>query len=177
MRDEALERGFAARDASAYEAAYRAFGARMRATALAVLRDPGAAGECVHDVFLHLWQRGTAYATARGSLEAFLVVCTRNRALTRIRDENRLRETALRVDAPAEYELDDDPIERERVARALERLTDAQSAVVRRAYYGGMTLSEVADDLAIPIGTVKGRLSDALRALRRTLVTEKNHAV
>ena len=144
----------------------------MQATALRILRDPDAARECVQDVFLYLWRSATAYSPERGSLEAFLVVCARNRALMRIRGENRARESARRVGEPSEYAMEEDPIERDRVRRALARLTDGQADVVRLAYYGGMTLAEVATDLAIPIGTVKGRLSAALRALRRELVVE-----
>lgn len=144
----------------------------MQVTAMRVVHDPEAARECVQDVFLHLWRRGSAYSAERGSLEAFLVVCTRNRALTRVRGENRERETGHQAYEPDEYTMEEDPIERERVRRALDRLTDGQADVVRRAYYGGFTLAEVAADLAIPIGTVKGRLSAALRALRRELVVE-----
>lgn len=144
----------------------------MQVTAMRVLHDPEAARECVQDVFLHLWVRGSAYSAERGSLEAFLVVCTRNRALTRVRGERRAKETVRHAYEPDEYTMEEDPIERERVRRALVRLTNGQADVVRRAYYGGMTLAEVAADLAIPIGTVKGRLSAALRALRRELVVE-----
>jgi len=144
----------------------------MRTAALRVLRDADAARECVQDVFLHLWRSGSAYSAQRGSLEAFLVVCARNRALTRVRGESRARETARRTDAPEDYTMEEDPIERERVQRALTRLTEGQADVVRLAYYRGMTLAEVAADLGIPIGTVKGRLSAALRALRRELTVE-----
>jgi RNA polymerase sigma-70 factor, ECF subfamily len=172
VRDASLESAFARRDASAYEAAYHAFGPRMHVAALRVLRDSDAARECVQDVFLHLWRSGSAYSAERGSLEAFLVVCARNRALTRVRGENRARETARRTDSPEDYTMEEDPIERERVQRALARLTEGQADVVRRAYYDGLTLAEVALDLAIPIGTVKGRLSAALRALRRELAVE-----
>jgi RNA polymerase sigma-70 factor, ECF subfamily len=172
VRDASLEDSFAKRDASAYEAAYRAFGSRMNATALRVLRDRDAARECVQEVFLHLWRSGSAYSPARGSLEAFLVVCARNRALMRVRGESRRREAAARADAPGDYSMEEDPIERERVRRALARLTEGQADVVRLAYYRAMTLAEVAAELAIPLGTVKGRLSAALRALRRELVTE-----
>jgi RNA polymerase sigma-70 factor, ECF subfamily len=172
VRDASLESAFAGRDATAYEAAYRAFGARMHAAAMRVLGDADAAGDCVQDVFLHLWRGGGAYSQERGSLEAFLVVCARNRALMRVRGESRGREAARRIDAPDAYRMEEDPIERERVQRALARLADGQVDVVRLAYYRGMTLSEVAAHLAIPIGTVKGRLSAALRALRRELVIE-----
>jgi RNA polymerase sigma-70 factor (ECF subfamily) len=172
VRDESIEDGFARRDAAAYDAAYRLFGARMQATALRLLRDREAAGECVHDVFLHLWRRATAYAAARGSLEAFLVTCVRNRALTVLRDGSRGQLATSRLDAPEEYVLGGDPIERARIARALSQLSEGQAGVVKLAYYRDMTLSEVAAELAIPIGTVKGRLSSALRALRRSLIPE-----
>lgn len=177
MRDGALEEGFARRDASAYEAAFYRYGPRMQATALRILRDRDLAGECVQDVFLHLWRRGTAYVTARGSLEAFLVTCVRNQALTVVRAAGRQRDTVVTLDPRDEYSMEEDPIERARIARAVEQLTDGQADVVRRAYYGAMTLSEVADELGIPIGTVKGRLSSALRALRRSLVPEQHDGI
>ena len=170
VRDGSLEGGFARRDAVAYELAYGAFGARMQTTALRILRDPEAARECVQEVFERLWRRGGDYSTARGSLEAFLVTCVRNQALTVVRSGNRRAETVQKTELPGQYTLEEDPIERERVARALAQLTEGQGDVVRLAYYRGMTLTEVAAELAIPIGTVKGRLSAALRALRRSLV-------
>jgi len=172
VRDAALEDGFARREADAYEAAYRRFGPRLYSTALRLLRDPEAARECVHDVFLHLWRRQNAYATQRGSLEAFLVTCARNAALTQLRTSTRGRAAIGKFAPEVAYEMEEDPIERERVARALEKLSSDQADIVQRAYYGGMTLSEVAADLTIPIGTVKGRLSTALRALRTSLVPE-----
>jgi RNA polymerase sigma-70 factor (ECF subfamily) len=48
--------------------------------------------------------------------------------------------------------------------------------VVRLAYYRAMTLSEVASQLQIPVGTVKARLSAALRALRRSLIPQAGDA-
>jgi RNA polymerase sigma-70 factor (ECF subfamily) len=177
VRDEALEDEFARRQSAAYEAAFRRFGARMHAAALRLLRDPEVARECVQDVFLHLWRSGTGYVAARGSLEAFLVTCARNRALTRLREGDRLRDATARLEPPGDYALEEDPIERDRIARAVAALTDGQAAVVQRAYFGGLTLTEVAAELAIPIGTVKGRLSSALRALRRELIPEAGDAV
>ena len=176
VRDAALEDGFARREADAYEVAYRSCGPRMYSTALRLLHDPEAARECVHDVFLHLWRRQNAYATQRGSLEAFLVTCARNAALTQLRSFGRGRAAIGKFPPEVAYEMEEDPIERERVARALEKLTSDQSDVVQRAYYGGMTLAEVAADLTIPIGTVKGRLSTALRALRASLIPENADA-
>jgi RNA polymerase sigma-70 factor, ECF subfamily len=175
VRDEPLDRAFERRDAAAYETAYQRFGDRLYTTALRLLRDPESARECVHDVFLHLWRRANAYAVARGGLEAFLVACVRNRALMQLRGNARGRASLERLGAPQAYTLEDDPIERERIAAALGRLTEDQAAVVQRAYYRGFTLSEVAADLAIPLGTVKTRLSAALQTLRRSLVPEASN--
>ena len=176
MREEWLGHAFARRDSAAYETAYRRYGARMHATALRLLRDRDAAQECVHDVFTHLWRRGTAYAPGRGTLEAFLVTCARNRALERLRDAVRGRAAIEKMDVPEEYVLEEDPIERERIARAISQLTEGQAAVVQLAYYRAMTLTEVAAQLQIPVGTVKARLSAALRALRRSLIPQVSDA-
>lgn len=175
MRDPALEDRFARHDANAYDAAYRAFGARMQATALRLLRDREAARECVQDVFLHLWRHPAGYVSARGSLEAFLVTCARNAALTRLRSGSRQQKMIGSLDPSQGYLMEEDPIERDRIARALAQLTEGQASVVERAYYRGMTLAEVATELAIPIGTVKGRLSSALRSLRRSLIPEASN--
>jgi DNA-directed RNA polymerase specialized sigma24 family protein len=143
VRDASLEDGFARHDAGAYEAAYRAFGPRMFATALRLLCDRESAHECVHDVALTQLRGGSRQAKMLGKL------------------------------APVDdYVMEEDLIERERIADAIARLTEGQAEVVDRAYYRGMTLAEVAAELAIPIGTVKGRLSAALRALRRSLIPE-----
>lgn len=170
MLGESLGERFARREAAAYETAYESFGGRMQATAIRLLGDREAAQECVHDVFLHLWRRRTAYVPARGSLEAFLVSCTRNRALGSIRSGSRGREAAAKLDVEMQYDMQEDPIERERIARAVAQLTEGQVSVVQLAYYRGLTLAEVAAQLAIPLGTVKARLSAALRSLRQQLV-------
>lgn len=170
MRDELLERAFERRDATAYETAYQRFGPRLRTIALRVLREPETSSECVQDVFLHLWRRG-GYSVRRGGLEAFLAVCVRNRALMEVRSSARARSSLERLKpGPEVYVLEEDPIERVRIERAISQLSEGQADVVALAYYRGLTLAEVAAELAIPLGTVKTRLSAALRALRRSLV-------
>jgi RNA polymerase sigma-70 factor, ECF subfamily len=170
VRDEPLERAFERREPTAYETAYQRFGPRLRTVALRVLRDREQSNECVHDVFLQLWRSG-GYSSRRGALEAFLAACVRNRALMQLRTAARGRSSLERMGPPrTEYTLEDDPIERARIERALAQLSDGQADVVALAYYRGLTLAEVAAELSIPLGTVKTRLSAALRALRRTLV-------
>jgi RNA polymerase sigma-70 factor (ECF subfamily) len=63
-----------------------------------------------------------------------------------------------------------DPIERERIARAIDALPAAQARTIQCAYFKGMTLTETASALGEPVGTIKSRLSAALRTLRGSLV-------
>jgi RNA polymerase sigma-70 factor, ECF subfamily len=172
QRDQALESAFSRGDAAAYETVYRLFGDRMYTTALHLLRDAGTARECVHDVLLQLWKRPDAYDRRRGDLEAFLVACTRNQALMRLRGDRRRRQVLERLDPAPDRTFDDDPIERERVARALARLPREQAEAIQLAYYRGFTLAQIAAERDLPLGTVKSRISAALRSLRLALVVE-----
>lgn len=167
----ALQSAFAAREPWAFEAAYEAYRRRLYGAAYAVLRDAGSAEDCVHDVLARLWRRGHAYTPARGSLEAFLVVCVRNEALARLR---RSHPHELAVDDDFEIPAataapEDDAAQRIDMARLLAHLNEPQQRVIRMAYYDGLTHEQIAKRIEEPVGTVKSRLSNALRALRALL--------
>jgi RNA polymerase sigma-70 factor (ECF subfamily) len=173
--ERAIERAFVSRESWAFEAAYRTHARHLVGAALSVLRDSQAAQDCVHDVLARLWQRGHGYRPERGSLGAFLVVCIRNEALSRVRrDANRSRiERSLAVDDAYTDEFGD-PVERDRIRRCVQTLGDDQRSAVLMAYFKHMTHEEIARELGIPLGTVKSRLSSALRNLRAALASEGN---
>jgi RNA polymerase sigma-70 factor (ECF subfamily) len=172
----AIEAGFVAHEAWAYEAAYDAYRRHLYGAALGVLRDPSDAEDCVHDVLMRLWRQGHAYSQARGSLEAFLVVCVRNEAISRRRrDVNRERITRERLRVVESAPPDDEPVvQRLDMARVLARLSDAQQQTLRMAYYDGLTHEQIAQRLGEPVGTIKSRLSNALRALRALAAQGRN---
>jgi RNA polymerase sigma-70 factor (ECF subfamily) len=63
---------------------------------------------------------------------------------------------------------EDEPLmERDAAIRALESLSDAEKRLLARAYFGGLTAREIAQDDGIPLGTVKTRLRTALIKVRR----------
>lgn len=171
LERHALEAAFVAREPWAFEAAYEAYRRHLYGAAFAVLRDAGNAEDCVHDVLIRLWRNGHAYTPARGSLQAFLVVCVRNEALSRRRRGiNRERIVREQFHAPANAPAPDEPAaQRVDMARLLSRLNDAQQHAVRMAYYDGLTHEQIAQQLGEPLGTVKSRLSNALRAMRAWL--------
>jgi len=158
-------------EGQAFEFAYRAHAARLRAVAFHVLGDRDAAEDAVQSALLRVWSAG-AYHPDRGALLPFLIACVRREALDVMRGARRRRDRELR--AVTDPVMPDptaaiDPIEARRVRGALDTLPAAQRDVVVRAYYGNRTLSEVAGELGIPLGTVKSRLASALRRLHDAL--------
>ena len=139
--------------------------------ALAVLRSPDDAEDCMHDVFVRLWQRRESFRPERGSLRSFLIACVRNEALSRRRAAARHREIEER-EASVQLSVDFEPVdhvEGARVRRALESLPAEQRRALELAYFGGLTHREIAGKLGEPLGTIKSRLALALRRLGREL--------
>lgn len=159
-------------DEPAFDFAYRAYGARLRAVAYDLLRDRDAAEDAVHGALVRVWSAG-AYRPERGALLAFLTACVRREALDALRGAKRRHLREVRASANDPVAVDDiaaiDPIEARRVRRALDGLPAVQREVIVRAYYGHRTLAEVAADTNLPLGTVKSRLSAALRSLHTAL--------
>jgi RNA polymerase sigma-70 factor (ECF subfamily) len=138
---------------------------------LHVLRGPDEAQDCVHDVFLRIWQHPESYREERGSFRSFLIACVRNEALSRRRTaaRHRAREERIAVDEPA-FELHVvDHVEAARVRRALDLLPQEQRRALELAYFGGLTHREIAAALGEPLGTIKSRVAMALRKLAREL--------
>lgn len=169
--ERALEAGFVAHSEWAFEAAYFAYRGLLYGAAYKVLADPSAAEDCVHDVLMRLWHRAGSYTSARGSLRAFLCVCVRNEALTRLRrartrgriDDDQARNT------PVSQMMEDQTVASMDLQHSLTSLSDVQRETIRLAYYEGLTHEEIARRLDEPVGTVKSRISNSLRRLRVVL--------
>ncbi|HEX3463410.1 MAG TPA: RNA polymerase sigma factor [Candidatus Elarobacter sp.] len=159
-------------DEPAFDRAYRAHAARLRAVAYDVLRDRDGAEDAVHAALIRVWSAG-AYRPERGALLPFLIACVRREALDALRGSKRRRLREVRASSGEPLAFDDtaalDPLEARRVRGALDALPGEQREVILRAYYGHRTLAEVAHDTNIPLGTVKSRLAAALRRLHVTL--------
>lgn len=172
--ENALESAFSQNERWAFEAAYAAYRRTMFGAAFGVLGDAQSAEDCVHDVLLRLWRSENAYRPARGRLEAFLAVCVRNEALARRRNEaNRLRIVAA---GSGEHRPHDDVAHLAQsvdVREAIARLNQAQQRVLAMAYFEGLPYEEIARQCGEPAGTIKSRLSNALKALRRQLSPEE----
>lgn len=86
----------------------------------------------------------------------------------RVRDE-KIGRRDIGVDFDEVAERAEVSIEHEKVVRALGSLSEIQREVVQMAYYGGFSHSELANQLGVPLGTVKTRLRDGMIKLREEL--------
>lgn len=164
-----------ARDQSALRELMDVYGGVVFGMAKRVLLDPNMAEEVAQDAFVALWRRPGAYDPARGSLQAFLLGVTRNKAIDLVRKEETIKRTKESLTselgtASKESSPHEGLVAREQVREALRALTDVQREAVVLAYFGGRTYREVAEELGIPEGTAKTRLRDGLTHLRRLMV-------
>ncbi len=146
----------------------------LLATAVRILGNQREAEDLVHDVLLEAWQKAGDYDRARGSVRTWLLVRLRSRALDRWRRAGRIKVQTMEARTlddilPA---LADDPgqsLDHARLRLAVQELPLAQRRVLELAYFEGLSSTEVAEQLAIPVGTVKSRTAAALAKLRAAM--------
>jgi RNA polymerase sigma-70 factor (ECF subfamily) len=162
-------------DRAAFEQLYARYARAVLGLALRRLGDREAAEEAVQEAFASVWRRAGSFRPERGAGAPWLYAVARNAITDRYR---------TRGDVPAEVpetaSPDDGPADRAeadwvalRVHRALELLPRAERDVIELAYWSGLSQSEVAGFLGIPLGTVKTRTRSALHRLAEALEGEE----
>jgi len=146
-----------------------------------MLQDQDEAEEVVLETFRIAWDRVAALGDEHEALMPWLLRVARNRAIDRLRRRGRWRRKTARAEAlgaigpaSAPFQEPDESAHpgwhvHESVHAALRALPQEQQQVVRLAYFAGRTHSEIAQELAIPVGTVKTRLRLAFAKLRVAL--------
>lgn len=160
-------------DQQALAALYDRYGGPVYSMALFILRSRPQAEEVTQSVFLRVWQRAEHWDPARGQLISWLLTLARYTAIDVLRREQ--RRPAL-LDAPlddlpqlaAQPNPTDDPVwhDGQLLRDLLGRLPAEQAQAIHLAFFNGMTHSEIAAALGLPLGTVKTRLRLALNKLR-----------
>jgi RNA polymerase sigma-70 factor, ECF subfamily len=171
VSDGDLIRRIARRDANAFEALYRRYSRPVFGLALRRLGDRMSAEDAVQETFAAIWRSARTYKPERGAGAPWLYAVARNAIVDRSRGRSETpgEGPELPSDEPSPAERAETSYTAWRVHRALETLGPNEREVIELAYYGGLSQSEVADYLNIPLGTVKtrtraglGRLADQL---------------
>src|SRR6186997_780482 len=161
-------------DSGAFELLYRRYARPVFALALRRLGDRGRAEDAVQETFASVWRSARSYRQERGPGAPWLYAVARNAIVDRRRALG--EPPAEPVDEAAK---DPGPPERAesswtawRVHRALGELPDNERQLIELAYWGGLSQSEIAQFLDVPLGTVKTRTRSALARLADLLEGE-----
>ena len=164
----------AGRDREAFEVIYRRYVRSVFGLALQRLRDRERAEDAVQEMFAAVWRSASSYKPERGPAAPWLYAIARNAIVDRVRarDDLPMEPPDVMSDEPGPAERAESSFVSWRVHRALETLPEREREVVELAYWSGLSQSEVASFLDIPLGTVKTRTRSALAHLADVLEGE-----
>jgi RNA polymerase sigma-70 factor (ECF subfamily) len=159
---------------TAFRELYQTYGPRVKAYMMRQGADAATADDLVQETLLTVWRKAALYADDRGSVATWVFAIARNLRIDRLRrevawlelPEGRLEEAS--PDVPADEAL----CEKERqirVGAVLAELPAEQRAVVLLSFVDGLSHSEIALQLGLPLGTVKSRMRLAYQRIRESL--------
>ena len=160
-------------DRAAFRRLYDGAAPLLYGVALRVTRQPSLAADAVHDAFLQVWRSAAQFDASRGSPQGWLVSLVRYRAL----DIGRRRARESGDDAmPEIVDTDPDPLARlqqsdegRALHACLSLLEEDRRRLIVLAFVDGLSHSEIAEQLAMPLGTAKSWIRRGLQSLRACL--------
>lgn len=161
-------------DSSALALLYDRYAGNMLALAQRIVGRGAEAEDVIHDVFLEAWRHAADYDAARGSVKSWLLLRTRSRSLD-VQKSARVSKQVTSLDDAWLAELSADGADgaagpdRARIRKVLLALPAEQREVLLLGYFAGLSSSEIAARVGVPLGTVKSRVAAALAALRGAL--------
>lgn len=160
-----------ARDERAFRTLHEQYARSLLTVLVRVVRDPTLAEDVLQEGLLKVWLNIGSYDAGRGRLFVWMVRVCCNHAVDTLRDprhQHRRRQRPLEVagaqQAPAATTFNPDDIGVRELTRGLK---PRQRDIIELLYFQGHTQAEVADQLGIPLGTVKTRAGAAMKALLR----------
>lgn len=146
----------------------------LRSYVTRLLSDPHQAEDVVQETMLRAWRNAEVLVPERGSVNGWLMRVAHNIAVDMIR-ARKARPDEVEESAASTRRLDDhaaEVVDSVFVARALARLSPAHREVLRLVYFADRTAVQAAEELGLPVGTVKSRTYHALRHLKAFLEEE-----
>jgi RNA polymerase sigma-70 factor (ECF subfamily) len=170
-----VETRFATGDPAVLRAAFDTCGGAIYGYGRRMLPSNEDAEDLVQQVFVTAWRQRQRYDPTRASLLSWLLGIARHKAIDRLRKLERDRRLVLdKPDATSDESAR--TADRLLVGEALSWLRPEQQKILMLAFYDDMTHQQIADELAMPLGTVKSHARRGLQRLRRFLGSETVHA-
>ena len=157
---------------------YRRYGKRLYRFGVQMLGNGGLAEEMVQETFVRLWRTSGRFDAGKASVGTYLYVIARSVAADiRKRPSSRPLLPVEDVDVPPQPDSVDQILDGMIIREALESLGQGHAQVLRLAQDEGLTQSQIAERLGLPLGTVKTRMFHGIRAMRAALAERGFNAV
>lgn len=159
-------------DEAAFAELFDHFAPRVKAFLMRSGGDATMAEECAQDVMAILWQKSHLFDPSRASAATWIFTIARNRKIDALR-KSRRPEPEDMVWGPDEEPDQADILvlqqESDRLAGAIAELPEKQRTLIKAAYFGDLSHSEIAEKTGLPLGTIKSRIRLALERLRHSM--------
>lgn len=164
-------------DRASLRSLYDVTSAKLFGVILRILLERGEAEDVLQEVYITVWRKAAEFDASRASPITWLVTIARNRAIDRLRAKNVRPTTPLEAAAevrdpapPADVQIDAARDVR-RIDHALGTLDPKHAAVIRSAYFEGLTYEALSAREGIPVGTLKSWVRRGLLRMRTVLET------
>lgn len=164
-------------DRGAFAELFNVFAPRLKSYMIRLGADDMLAEELAQEVMLTLWRKAEQYDPKQASVSTWIFRIARNRRIDAHRRSNKPELDPNETDLqPAAIEAPDVAVDRAdtetKVRAALHHLPEEQLMLLKAAFYGGLSHSEIAKEFDLPLGTVKSRIRLAFNRLRGKLESE-----
>lgn len=162
-------------DEAAFSILYRRLAPALYGITFRMMNDAKEAEDVLQEGFTYIWRRANTYDPSRSSAYAWAVMIVRNKAIDKLRSRQRSERLREKMMSEAGFfgERDNSsaqkPLSREQnaqVREALKQIAPEQRQAVELAFFSGLTHEQIAEQLGIPLGTIKARIRRGLLRLR-----------
>lgn len=154
---------------------YSRYGNLVYTVALRILKQPTDAEDLTQEIFIYL-QDNEKFDPDRATLSTYLCLLVRSRALNRLSRYNTHQRSLQKLQSALPERTSATPLEtaslterKEALQNALVNLPEQHRQILEMNFYQGLSHSEIAQQLSIPIGTVKSKARKGLMTLRQSL--------
>ncbi|MEO0411126.1 MAG: sigma-70 family RNA polymerase sigma factor [Pseudomonadota bacterium] len=172
-----IERIAESRDREAFEALYRHFAPRLKAYGMRAGADAITAEELAQEAMIMVWRKAASFDRRKATVSTWLFTIVRNKRIDLLRRQNRPEIEADDLIAMTEPERPQDEAmalqQTDAIVRqSMEILPDDQKTVLAMAFFEEKSHSQIAEDLSLPLGTVKSRIRLAMNRMKGRLSKE-----
>lgn len=162
------------RDRDAFSRLFDHFAPRLKAFGIRSGADPETAEELAQEAMISVWRKADSFDPGKAAVSTWIFAIARNKRIDKLRRENRPEieeeDYADQMSAPAAADATLEAAQNQVMLRkSIAALPKEQATIVEMAFYEDKSHSAIAEELSLPLGTVKSRIRLALNRLREEM--------